>query len=408
MFEEQFRQNQVSEVGKDWRNTLYWGQRTIETNEELQIYVDSNFRGLGIEPFSINNGILTIRADRSPQALVTELDGFRYTSGVITSEQVFSAQYGYFEVRARFPKGRGLWPAVWLLPIDGTWPPEIDIIEVLGQEPDHLYGTVHFGTEAEPRSHQAAAVQGFIDSSDGFHTYGVDWQPDRITWYYDGVKVGESANTIRHEAMYIIANLAVGGKWAGSPDETTAFPAEMAIDHIRVWHRNRKPTIGPVPKAWPALSRARFPAINATGARVITDWAYTMGPTEAKVRAEGEWAWYVTGNARSNAIVGSGARYNELSGGAGNDVLTGRDGNDIFVVAPGGGFDVVTDFSNEPGNRDKIRLVGSPFRSFEDLRAWSRQMGRDVVIRLGRSQAVLLRNRTLASLSPDQFILVPK
>jgi beta-glucanase (GH16 family) len=407
VFEENFTQQTVQEVGKDWQNTLFWGQRTIDTNGELQIYVDSNYKGLGIQPFTVKGGKLTIRADRAPEAAVTALDGYRYTSGVITSERLFSSQYGYFEVRARLPRGRGLWPAIWLLPIDGTWPPEIDIVETVGHEPAHLYGTLHYGTEAAPQRRQPVAIAGAFDSSAGFHTYGVDWQPDRITWYYDGRKVGETRNEVRDQAMYLIVNLAVGGAWAGEPDAATRFPASMVVDHVRVWHRKRAPTVKRIPKSWGTPSKARFPKVSAAGAPVTTSWSYAMTPAETRIRAEGPWAWYVTGNAKPNAIVGSHAKYNELTGGRGDDVLTGRGGNDIFVFRMGDGFDVVTDFSNRPGNRDKIKLIGSRFASFEDVLSWSRQMGKDTLIRLGRRQAILLRDVRLADLSPEQFILAP-
>jgi hypothetical protein len=265
---------------------------------------------------------------------------------------------------------------------------------------------MHWGTESEPRRVQPAAVFGRFDASKGFHTYGVDWQADRVTWYYDGVEVGSAPNRMRGQAMYLLANLAVGGHWAGAPDETTRFPAEMVIDSVRVWHRRSKPTVGPIPRRWPTIAKARFPELTADGAPITTAWSYTMAPAERKVRSEGRWAWFVTGNDRANVIVGSGAKYNELTGGRGDDVLTGRGGNDVFVIRRGDGFDVITDFSNRHGNRDKIRFHGLPLRSFEDVLAWSRQLGRDVMVRLGRDQALLLRNKRLADLRPEQFIFV--
>ena len=132
IFEEQFRQSEVQEVGKDWQHTLFWGARTIGNNGELQLYVDPKYRGLGLNPFRLTGDAVGIRARPATPKELPFLGGQRYVSGMITSERRFSAQYGYFEVRARLPAGRGLWPAVWLLPIDGTWPPEIDIVETVG------------------------------------------------------------------------------------------------------------------------------------------------------------------------------------------------------------------------------------------------------------------------------------
>ena len=281
IFEEQFRQSEVQEVGKDWQHTLFWGARTIDNNGELQLYVDPKYRGLGLNPFRLTGDAIGIRARPATPKELPYLGGQPYVSGMITSERRFSTQYGYFEVRARLPAGRGLWPAVWLLPIDGTWPPEIDIVETVGQEPTAQFGTMHWGTESEPRRVQPAAVFGRFDASKGFHTYGVDWQADRVTWYYDGVEVGSAPNRIRGQAMYLLANLAVGGHWAGAPDETTRFPAEMVIDYVRVWHRRSKPTVGPIPRRWPTIAKARFPELTADGAPVTppgrTRWRRSSG-----------------------------------------------------------------------------------------------------------------------------------
>ena len=93
----------------------------------------------------------------------------QFTSGVLTTYCIFSQAYGYFEMRARLPAGKGLWPAFWLLPTDQSWPPEIDIMEVLDDNPRKLYGTVHY----KSTKIQARIVAAVPDTSQGFHSYGV-------------------------------------------------------------------------------------------------------------------------------------------------------------------------------------------------------------------------------------------
>jgi beta-glucanase (GH16 family) len=109
---------------------------------------------------------------------------------------------------------------VWLLPADGSWPPEIDIMEVLGHDMDTLYTTVHTN---ESHRHTSKGTSNVVpDMSLDFHTYGVNWQADYITWYFDGVQVfkAETPSDL-NKPMYMIANITVGGDWPGMPNETT-------------------------------------------------------------------------------------------------------------------------------------------------------------------------------------------
>src|SRR5690242_15236708 len=154
--------------------------------------------------------------------------GHDYTSGMISSFGHFAQQYGYFEIRAKFPAGKGYWPAFWLLPADKTWPPEIDVLEILGHEPDKVYLTNHWQT-AEKHESVGDSYKG-PDFSADYHTFAVDWEPNEIVWYVDGVERFRSKQGVPAMPMYIIANLAVGGDWPGNPDATTKFPGNMDID----------------------------------------------------------------------------------------------------------------------------------------------------------------------------------
>lgn len=208
------------------------GQRTIKNNKEAQVYVDPDMAdALGpmrLNPFSTRGGVLRITADRTPPGLVGRLEGYRFTSGLITSQPSFSQTYGYFEMRARTPKGKGLWPAFWMLPADLSWPPEIDVMENIG-DPSKAYVTSHSGV----RKSQGKEVP--IRPGE-FHTFAVAWDREHLTWFIDGRQVERQTTPAdMHKPMFLLANMAMGGDWAGVPDETTPFPAAFEIDFIRAY-----------------------------------------------------------------------------------------------------------------------------------------------------------------------------
>jgi beta-glucanase (GH16 family) len=138
-------------------------------------------------------------------------------------------------MRARMPNGRGFWPAFWLLPQTREWPPEIDVLEVLGHDTATLYTTMHYKTEGSPHLSYGHSTYTPFDLSRGFHTYAVDWEKDLVVWYFDGVEVFRVMSNVPAQPMYLIANLAVGGDWPGSPNEDTVFPGYLEIDYIRVY-----------------------------------------------------------------------------------------------------------------------------------------------------------------------------
>lgn len=221
--------------------------RSLPGNGELQVYMDPDFAGvggtrpLGINPFSVRDGVLFIEASRTPEAARPLLWDRPYTSGLITTRFSFAQRYGHFEIRARLPRGRGLWPAFWLLPVNGTWPPEIDVFEQLGKDPTRMHiGYATRGPRLDGRPGRAGEG-GYVevpDVSAGFHTYGVSWQADWLRFYFDDREIqAYRTPPDMHVPMYLLANLAVGGPWAGAPDATTVFPAHMQIDFIRAYRQ---------------------------------------------------------------------------------------------------------------------------------------------------------------------------
>jgi beta-glucanase (GH16 family) len=227
-----------------WRSRYRHARATV-INGEKQIYVDAAYAGrsgnaaLGLQPFSIADGVLTISASIVDPALAAEVAPQRYLSGCITSELTFWQQYGYFEIRARMPPGRGFWPAFWLLPKSGTWPPEIDVVEASGARPRG----VHLGVIEKPIHKKRPGsrwVDNVVDTTDGFHTYGVEWTAEDVAFFIDGQLQFRSGSHHLHEPMYLLANLAVGSHdagWIPNPDATTPWPGRLLIDHIRVYAR---------------------------------------------------------------------------------------------------------------------------------------------------------------------------
>jgi beta-glucanase (GH16 family) len=221
-----------------WRTTFGDGthlgldRRSLPPNGELQIYVDPDIAGprgsLGLNPFSVRNGVLEITAVPTAPELKPLLNNYAYMSGVITTQPSFSQTYGYFEMRAKLPRGKGLWPAFWLLPANQSWPPEIDVMESIG-DPSQVFVTTHStATKAEGFERRIAG--------DEFHTFAVSWDENDVVWYIDGREAGRHRTpSDMHKPMYMLANLAVGGNWPGAPDARTRFPATYEIDYIRAY-----------------------------------------------------------------------------------------------------------------------------------------------------------------------------
>jgi beta-glucanase (GH16 family) len=238
-----------------WDTNYWYGAEngsSLTGNAEEEWYIDHEYAptaaaitaGNIVAPWTIEtvttNGVtrtvLTLTAapvtDPQTQSLI---DGYDYSSGEINSYSSFTQLYGYFEMSAKLPAGQGLWPAFWLLPADGSWPPEIDIMEVLGHDITTLHNAVHYNGRGGRHMSLGSSTQ-VDDLSQDFHTFGVNWQADYITWYFDGEQVYQAATPAGlNKPMYMIANLAVGGNWPGSPDSSTVFPAEYQIDYIRVY-----------------------------------------------------------------------------------------------------------------------------------------------------------------------------
>ncbi|GAB7039392.1 MULTISPECIES: family 16 glycosylhydrolase [Catenuloplanes] len=201
-------------------------------NDELQNYTDST-RNAALD----GDGNLVITARRESSG------GREYSSARLLTAGTFSRAYGRFEARIKLPAGQGIWPAFWMLG-DGPsgWPDrgEIDIMENVGKDPNRVHGTIH-GPGYSGGGASGGSVLHDAPLADAFHTYAIDWSPDLIVWYLDGVEFSRKTPAdvggnrwVFDRPFFMILNVAVGGRWPGSPDGSTRFPQTMVVDYVRV------------------------------------------------------------------------------------------------------------------------------------------------------------------------------
>jgi len=204
-------------------------------NNELEYYTSRP------ENLFFQDGKMIIEARKENYA------GKNYTSSKILTRGKKVFKYARIDIRAKLPKGKGIWPAFWFLPqnnIFGGWPKsgEIDLMEMIGHEPHRTYGTLHFG----PGPGSIQLGRNYVLPSgifnDEFHVFSLEWKENQIKWLVDGNLFSTytsadfgSNNYPFNEDFFLIINMAVGGNWPGSPDPVTYFPQWLIVDYVRVY-----------------------------------------------------------------------------------------------------------------------------------------------------------------------------
>lgn len=206
-------------------------------NNELQFYTAG-------DNATVNNGNLVITAKKQA------LSGRQYTSARMVTKGRGDWMYGRFEIRAKLPKGRGTWPAIWLLPSDnvyGVWPSsgEIDIMEHVGFDLNKVHATIHCSSYNGARGNQKTSTRLVPGATTDFHTYRIDWTPysikgfvdDDIDPYFEYTNDNTSFATWPFDKkFYLILNVAVGGNWGGAQGvDDNAFPTTMEVDYVKVY-----------------------------------------------------------------------------------------------------------------------------------------------------------------------------
>lgn len=195
-----------------------------EKNNELQYYSPNNVK--------VEDGVLKLISKKE------QFKGKDYTSGAVHTQGKFNFLYGKAEMRAKVPAGQGMFPAFWMMTDkENTWLPEIDILEMLGHQPDQVWMVSHWLGEDGKLKSVSDTFKG-PDFSKDFHTFGIEWTPASITWFIDGMERFTISRNIPSEEMYLYLNTAVGGNWPGAPDQTTVFPVSFEIDYVRVYQGN--------------------------------------------------------------------------------------------------------------------------------------------------------------------------
>jgi beta-glucanase (GH16 family) len=213
------------EVGEDWGNA----QLEYTTDRTSNAALDGE-----------GNLVITARQET--------FRGRSYTSARLSTQGKRSFQYGRIEARMKLPRGRGLWPAFWMLGTDFPtvgWPAtgEIDIMEYRGQEPSTVHGTLHGPGYSAGAARTASKTLNLVRFDNSFHVFAVEWSPNRIEHYVDGQLYHTSTPAdvrgtwVFNKPFFLLLNVAVGGNFVGAPDAITTFPQTMVVDWVRVYER---------------------------------------------------------------------------------------------------------------------------------------------------------------------------
>lgn len=207
-----------------------------QVNNEEQEYVNS------LENAWVEDGLLHVKAIK---------EGERITSARMITRGKQHWLYGRVEASIKLPKGKGVWPAFWMMPEEsayGGWPNsgEIDIMEFVGYMPDVVHGTVHTGKYNHMIGTQRGTNTPLPTCSDDFHTYSLEWAPERIDIAVDGNVyfsfendgTGDTGTWPFNRPFYIILNVAFGGGWGGAEGvDYSVLPCDMQVDWVRVYQK---------------------------------------------------------------------------------------------------------------------------------------------------------------------------
>lgn len=212
-----------------------WGNHELETYTNSKSNVEQD-----------GHGHLVIRATRTGNGT--------YHSARIKTQGHFSFTYGRVEARMELPQAQGMWPAFWMLGDNiGTagWPAcgEIDIMELIGRQPNMVHGTIHgpgySGKNGITAQYEFSKGE---SPSEAYHIYGANWTPGKIEFLVDGkvyqtitpASLPTGTKWVYDHPFFLLLNLAIGGSWPGNPDSTTVFPQELSIDWVRVYSANKR------------------------------------------------------------------------------------------------------------------------------------------------------------------------
>jgi Ca2+-binding RTX toxin-like protein len=436
----------------------------LPQNGEQQVYTTPAFTGtgsqpLGYNPFSVSNGILTITAQELKQQDKAVAFGANYSSGMLSTRGLFQQEYGYFEVRMAIPSAAGTWPAFWMVPDPNPNGVEVDVGEniAIDSQVDHI------------RAYSNGQVLAYAEAlktgdPSGFHTYGLMWTPQTLTYYYDDVAIYQTPNPAAfNQPMYMILNMAVGG-YGGQP-VASQFPASLQVDYVHAYalaDGSTQVAHGLPPSSYgtdgndsltaPAGGGQQIEGLAGNDTLVASDGPNTLfGGDGADSITGGSGFDRVNGNAGADTIIGrsqtgdwlSGGKDNDsinasqstghniingnmgddtVVGGSGGDTLRGGQGNDVIVGGGGSDWisgDLGSDTVSGGGGADTFHGSAGGFMTVTDFRVGdgdrvlldhgtqytATQSGPDVHVDLAGGGEVILQQVQLASLGSGWLLV---
>lgn len=228
------------QLDSEFHTRYVYNNGTLDTlNKEWQRFRDNNNH-------VFSGGVLKLTA-----RIVGGMKNGGIESGMLRSK--WTGKYGYYECSMKVPRGRGMWPAFWINPEDKSWPPEIDVVEIVNNGRDSTKNSFHIlhnkhtaPVDIETKLDKWKSYKPGVDYADDFHIFAVEWTPEEVTHYVDGVAVARRRFYWTHNngsdggPAHLLVNLSVGGDWPGPPQAEADFPAELAIRFIRVWQLEEK------------------------------------------------------------------------------------------------------------------------------------------------------------------------
>lgn len=235
-----------------WGTYFYaWNIRTLSGNSDQQVwFADENILKPGGQQVrdvlradgrwgsparflhEVSNGTLKLRGYPLNDTAKPLFGNAPYVAGMISGEKTYAQAYGYWEVRFRINAiGKGHHLAIWMDAANNVWPPEIDLLEVVGTQPTTFTANCHDRNKLSPK------ITSYSEPSttDGWHVVGFEWTPTLMRWTMDGHVVREHGDLVGNVPMYFLITWEIGSKWPGLPDSTTPWPAEVEIDYVRVY-----------------------------------------------------------------------------------------------------------------------------------------------------------------------------
>ena len=188
------------------------------------------------EDVIVGDGLLRLRTERHTVSGSEPVGLFDYSQGLVSTHDKFTFTYGYVEIRAKYPGGKGMWPCFWLMPQDdGSWPPEFDIAEYYGGQHKMHHGLAYGTMTATQWDSSGDTDTDFVNN---WHTIGLEWTAGRAVWSVDGVvRKTVLADYVPSVPMYVILSNSVSSRLgpSGEPDANTVFPNDFEIDYVRIY-----------------------------------------------------------------------------------------------------------------------------------------------------------------------------